>query len=100
MEALAKYKTVWFALAVAALCAAAAALMLSFGDIVQDDAFISYRYAQNLAEGRGLVYNAGERVEGYSDFLWTVAIAGAVKAGVAAEVAGRSKRAHRERRAH
>ena len=30
---------------------------------VCDDAFISYRYARNLANGVGLVYNAGERVE-------------------------------------
>ena len=29
-----------------------------------DDAFISYRYALNLIEGHGLVFNAGERVEG------------------------------------
>jgi len=87
---MATYGKTWaFVLAVAALCAAAAAIMISFGDIVQDDAFISYRYARNLAEGHGLVYNPGERVEGYSDFLWTVAIAAAVKTGVAAEVAGR-----------
>ncbi|MCL1920118.1 MAG: emopamil-binding family protein [Kiritimatiellaeota bacterium] len=39
---------------------------------VQDDAFISFRYAQNLAQGHGLVYNIGERVEGYTNFLWTV----------------------------
>ncbi|MCZ6601173.1 MAG: glycosyltransferase family 39 protein, partial [Acidobacteria bacterium] len=31
-----------------------------------DDAYISYRYARNLAEGFGPVYNAGSRVEGYS----------------------------------
>ncbi len=37
-----------------------------------DDAFISFRYAQNLAQGHGLVYNLGERVEGYTNFLWTV----------------------------
>ncbi|MFH1335373.1 MAG: hypothetical protein ABII96_02555 [Candidatus Zixiibacteriota bacterium] len=40
-----------------------------------DDAFISFRYAQNLVEGKGLVYNAGERVEGYSNFLWTLFLA-------------------------
>jgi arabinofuranosyltransferase len=39
---------------------------------VEDDAFISYRYAQNLANGHGLVFNPGERVEGYTNFLWTV----------------------------
>ncbi len=42
---------------------------------VNDDAFISFRYAKNLVEGKGLVYNAGEKVEGYTNFLWTVLIA-------------------------
>jgi arabinofuranosyltransferase len=39
---------------------------------LQDDAFISFRYARNLAGGAGLVYNPGERVEGYTNFLWTL----------------------------
>jgi hypothetical protein len=39
---------------------------------VCDDAFISYRYALNLVEGHGLVFNSGERVEGYTNFLWTL----------------------------
>jgi len=43
---------------------------------VNDDAFISFRYAQQLVNGNGLVYNPGERVEGYTNFLWTVLIAG------------------------
>ena len=38
----------------------------------QDDAFISFRYAANYLDGYGLVYNIGERVEGYTNFLWTV----------------------------
>ncbi len=37
-----------------------------------DDAYISYRYARNLVEGQGLVYNPGERVEGYSNFLFVL----------------------------
>jgi hypothetical protein len=41
-----------------------------------DDGMISMRYAKNLAAGHGLVWNAGlERVEGYSNFLWTAAMA-------------------------
>lgn len=40
-----------------------------------DDAFISLRYAKHLAEGQGLVYNIGERVEGYTNLLWTVLLA-------------------------
>jgi len=47
-----------------------------------DDAFISFRYAENLVSGDGLVYNAGERVEGYSNLLWTLMLATAVQLGV------------------
>jgi arabinofuranosyltransferase len=40
---------------------------------VVDDAYISFRYALNAARGQGLTFNAGERrVEGYTNFLWTV----------------------------
>lgn len=44
---------------------------------MDDDAFISFRYARNLVRGAGLVYNVGEHVEGYSNFLWTILLAGA-----------------------
>jgi arabinofuranosyltransferase len=38
-----------------------------------DDAYISFRYARNAARGDGLTFNVGERrVEGYTNFLWTV----------------------------
>ncbi len=39
-----------------------------------DDAFISFRYARNLADGLGLRYNIGVEppVEGYSEFLWVL----------------------------
>jgi len=48
-----------------------------------DDAFISIRYAENLANGLGLVYNAGEYVEGYTNLLWTLMLAGAARSGAA-----------------
>lgn len=51
-----------------------------------DDAYISYRYARNLARGMGLVYNAGERIEGYTNFLWTVLLAGAIRVGIDPDV--------------
>jgi len=35
-----------------------------------DDAMISMRYAWNLAHGNGLVWNLGERVEGFTNPLW------------------------------
>ena len=41
-----------------------------------DDAFITFRYAENLASGNGLVYNIGERVEGCTAFLWTLLLGG------------------------
>lgn len=47
-----------------------------------DDAYISFRYARNLIDGHGLVFNPGEAVEGYSNFLWTVLIAGGMQVGI------------------
>ncbi len=41
-----------------------------------DDAYISFQYVKNLLRGHGLVYNAGERVEGYTNFLWVMVLAG------------------------
>ena len=43
---------------------------------LNEDAFISFRYARNLLAGHGLVFNPGERVEGYTNFLWTLELAG------------------------
>lgn len=40
-----------------------------------DDIFITFRYVQNWREGLGIVYNVGERVEGYTHFLWMCLIA-------------------------
>jgi len=37
-----------------------------------DDAYISYRYAANLVDGNGLVFNKSEKVEGYSNFLYVL----------------------------
>ena len=42
----------------------------------EDDVFISLRYARNLLEGNGLVWNKGEHVEGYTNFLFTLMISG------------------------
>jgi hypothetical protein len=50
-----------------------------------DDAYITLRYAKNLADGHGLVFNIGERVEGYTNFLWAVILAGAFKLGLHGE---------------
>lgn len=42
-----------------------------------DDAMISMRYGWNLAHGNGLVWNAGESVEGYTNLLMTLLMAAA-----------------------
>ncbi len=43
-----------------------------------DDAFISFRYAEHLAQGHGLVWNIGEApLEGYTNFLWTLLMSSA-----------------------
>lgn len=39
-------------------------------DFIQDDSFITYRYVENFTAGNGLVFNIGEKVEGYTCFLW------------------------------
>ena len=59
------------------ICAAILILVILFIHISQyvftiDDSFISFRYAKNLASGNGLVFNIGEKVEGYTNFLWVI----------------------------
>lgn len=44
----------------------------SYGDWLVDDAGITFAYARNFADGRGMAINAGEApVEGYSNPAWT-----------------------------
>src|SRR5687768_6103211 len=45
-----------------------------YGNVV-DDALTSMQYAKNLALGHGVVFNVGERVEGYTNFLWVLFMA-------------------------
>ncbi|NLA34975.1 MAG: hypothetical protein GX868_04710 [Actinobacteria bacterium] len=59
----------------------AAMLLAWLVRFAQDDAFISFRYAKNFANGHGLVFNPGERVEGYTNFLWTMLMVIPEKAG-------------------
>ena len=46
-----------------------------FLPFIADDALISLRYSQRLLGGHGLTWNAGERVEGYSNLLWVLCCA-------------------------
>ncbi len=51
---------------------------------IQDDAFISFRYAENLVRHHNLSWNATDvlRLEGYTNFSWTMLIAALLELGV------------------
>jgi hypothetical protein len=49
---------------------------------LSDDALISLRYANRLLQGNGLTWTAGHPVEGYSNLLWILAVAGVGLSGV------------------
>jgi hypothetical protein len=49
---------------------------------LDDDMMISMRYGRSLAEGHGLSWNPGDRVEGYTNFLWTLVMAGVHATGI------------------
>lgn len=66
--------------AAALVAAAHAASFIGHGPC--DDDFITYRYARNLIEGHGLVFNLGERIEGFSAPGWLFLVAGALELGL------------------
>jgi hypothetical protein len=47
-----------------------------------DDAYITFRYARNLADGLGLVYNAGEWVLGTTAPLWALLLGAGYRLGL------------------
>jgi arabinofuranosyltransferase len=48
---------------------------LVFLSWIPDDAYVSFCYAEHLAAGKGLEFFPGERVEGFSNLLWTLFLA-------------------------
>src|SRR5262245_66676898 len=70
----------WILVLLAGLCVASW-IHQNYYDLQDDDAYISYRYAVNWARGLGPVYNSGERVEGYTNFLLVAVLALAARAG-------------------
>jgi arabinofuranosyltransferase len=57
---------------------------LLFSSYTCDDSYITFRYAEHAAQGQGLVFNPGERVEGYSNPLWLGLLVVALKLGLSA----------------
>mgnify|MGYP006280645761 CR=1 FL=1 len=70
------------ALVLVALVVAFVVHAAAYREWVEDDAYISLRYAQNLVAGEGLVFNPGERVEAYSNLGWVLLGAAAIGVGV------------------
>ncbi|MEB2310879.1 MAG: hypothetical protein OZ921_02425 [Sorangiineae bacterium] len=69
-------------LALFAGCAALLALHARYyWPFLSDDALISLRYAERFASGHGLTWTDGERVEGYTDFLWVLLTALPIRLG-------------------
>lgn len=66
-----------FALGSLTICAALFAVFVftNYFQYINDDSYIFFRYAINLAQGHGIAYNPGERVEGVTSLAWTVLLA-------------------------
>lgn len=60
------------------------------GDFIEDDTLISLRYADRLLAGKGLTWNDGERVEGYSNLAWVLGSAALGAVGADLIVAARA----------
>jgi len=52
---------------------------------IQDDTYISIRYAQNFADGKGLVFNLNEKTEGFTSFLWVIILSLVYKLNISPE---------------
>jgi hypothetical protein len=61
-------------------------LMSRFSNWTYDDPFITYRYANNLAAGFGMVYNLGERVLSTTTPLFTLLLASLSGAGISLSI--------------
>ncbi|MBN1163571.1 MAG: hypothetical protein JXB45_03255 [Candidatus Krumholzibacteriota bacterium] len=72
----------WRILILSLLTAALLLVGLYYLHYLPDDAYITLRYARNVLRGEGFVYNSGERVEGYTNFLWLILLIASGKLGL------------------
>jgi hypothetical protein len=83
----------WYKLTAVIVIVVAVAICLTnfylHRQFINDDAYISLRYAHNFLDGDGLVWNPGERAEGYSNFLHIILISGLGLAGIDLVLAAR-----------
>lgn len=66
---------IWMCVPVTAMVLLCEHYSRMYGRNVVDDAMTSMQYAKQLALGNGLVFNVGERVEGYTNFAWVICMA-------------------------
>src|SRR5687767_7427050 len=59
-----------------AVSAVAVIARVWLGPYVADDAYITFRYSENLAAGRGFAYNPPDRVQGTTAPLYALILAG------------------------
>lgn len=60
-------------------------------DFLCDDAYISFRYARNLADGHGFRFNPGDApVEGFTNLLWVLYLAPFEALGLPIEIVARA----------
>lgn len=82
------YRAAGWALVLLAPATILAILHLNRVELV-DDAYITFRYVENLLGGHGLVFNPGERVEGLSNALWAFLLVPARYLGLDIEMTAR-----------
>lgn len=75
-------------MALLGLAALALAVRLYFGPLLRDDAYITFKYARNLAQGAGFVFNPGEPVLGTTTPLYTIILATLYRLGISPLEAG------------
>lgn len=82
-----KRESLYFILGLAAVAVFVMAIrwwLFAATGFVADDAYITYRYAENWVNGNGLVYNVGEKVLGTTTPLLTLLIAAGLALGIPA----------------
>lgn len=78
-----QYPSLWILILVLPILLAFLSISIQNWSQVFDDAFISYRYAQNLAMGYGITWNPGyPPTEGYTNFLLVLILAPVIWAGL------------------
>ena len=79
----------WRGLALAYAAGLGATILYANRAFYHDDAYITLRYARNLIDGAGVVWNPGEYVQGYTNFLHLLLVSGLGWLGIDLVVASR-----------